>query len=410
MKHSVFSYHILIVKFTICLLAFWLFPFFGYCDMAPVYPVQSGCVKPIMNEDIRMQSEVVTITLYQDHYDVEVNYIFINTGEKQTVTMGFPNATDAPGQVKTIDNFKAYCNNSALVVKQFFTEKKEDTKGYMTVSQDFFECCDVSFNKGDTIRIKNTYSQEYVINNYPSSRAANYILKTGSYWKNDIDSIKVYIIPKLPLEELSKRSSYAFDAGKVLYTDYYDSISFKPNTPLKIGDTYYFQFNNIEPDFDIELKMPPKLFSVFSSSVLDSQGKYNYDAENLGDNDKSTAWVEGVGGSGIGEYTSFNMISGKWQNQSPKINRIGILNGLCANTVVFNENNRVKKLRIEYISAVDNELKQYYFLLEDKMDWQYFYFDTPQYIHSIKFYIEEVYKGSKFDDTCISEITFYPAD
>ncbi|MCK5852703.1 hypothetical protein KAH27_06690 [bacterium] len=179
-----------------------------------------------------------------------------------------------------------------------------------------------------------------------------------------------------------------------------------------------------------ELEAPSDIYEI---------GRYS--ANNLFDGDQSTCWAEGVKGSGIGEKL-FMVIP-------ENINGLKFVNGLAKNAAIFKKNNRVKEFKLTiyggiYTDEDVTELVTKYkcmtfgeklnFSLQDtpksqkisiSMDWnklnsfkenvlkefekrdnaktnksnRYFYF-------IIELEIIDVYKGSKWDDTCISEIEF----
>ena len=52
----------------------------------------------------------------------------------------------------------------------------------------------------------------------------------------------------------------------------------------------------------------------------------------------------------------------------------------------------------------------YEYILKDTMDMQYLVFPEPIYMSSMKISILEVYKGSKWDDTCISELRIFTSE
>lgn len=134
---------------------------------------------------------------------------------------------------------------------------------------------------------------------------------------------------------------------------------------------------------------------VEASSTLPDGGGYSYKMSNLSDDNPGTAWVEGKDDYGIGEYIEFKgyIYAGG----------IAILNGLQKNKTLFDANSRVKKIKV-YINGKPNCIVE----LEDKMGIQSFQpigYETGAGEETfIKFEILEVYPGTKYKDTCISEI------
>lgn len=138
-------------------------------------------------------------------------------------------------------------------------------------------------------------------------------------------------------------------------------------------------------------------YTMNSSSRLKSQGKNNYTVDQLNDDDPTTAWVEGVEGYGIGEYLDVT-------EMQVMNNKIHILNGYQKDISSFKNNSRVKVFMVEV-----GGINMFKLHLKDVMGVQTF--EIPEYYaneiigaYSVRFIIEDVYKGYKWDDTAISEI------
>lgn len=133
-----------------------------------------------------------------------------------------------------------------------------------------------------------------------------------------------------------------------------------------------------------------------SSSLGDS-----YKAEFANDLSYKTAWVEGKKDEGIGEYLEYY-----FKNDSPRITEIIISNGYMKSEETWKNNNRVKKLKLYVNDAPFGILN-----LKDSRTDQYFSVGTLGHNKNgtdliLKFEILEVYKGSKYNDTAITEIYF----
>ena len=139
--------------------------------------------------------------------------------------------------------------------------------------------------------------------------------------------------------------------------------------------------------------------NITSSSYHDSETygdkSYVYTADKAFDNDMSTCWVEGSEGNGIGE--SITVIF----DDIYEINEISLWNGLCTNKELFEKNSR---LRI--ISVLISDGSSYDFECSDGWDNRNvsFSFDSEVATSSVTIIIKSVYEGSKYKDTCISEI------
>jgi hypothetical protein len=191
------------------------------------------------------------------------------------------------------------------------------------------------------------------------------------------------------------------------------------------------------------------------SSELDEadpfEGPGKYGGHNIFDKDGSTAWVEGEDGAGVGEHILFT--TGK---SIPE--QMVILNGYQKNQEIFAKNNRVKTIKISmfagFMIPMDvTEIGQYFYLKQfpveevieltdtygpqkiampftrvdllefakfNQMDFIEDFADKLEQLREdcpscptepvtqffLKLEIMDVYKGSKWDDTCISDIWF----
>jgi hypothetical protein len=151
--------------------------------------------------------------------------------------------------------------------------------------------------------------------------------------------------------------------------------------------------------------------TIIASSTLKPQGNISYDARHAEDLSYKTVWVEGVPGYGIGEYLLY-----KFRPATPSITEIIVVNGYVKNEKAYRENSRVKKLKV-YL----NDQPYAVLNLDDKRSSQHFKIPTPlgrerndksplALPWSLKFQIAEVYKGTKYDDTVITEIYFDGTD
>ena len=131
-----------------------------------------------------------------------------------------------------------------------------------------------------------------------------------------------------------------------------------------------------------------------SSSILDDNnyGTLRYDSDNVLDTDNRTAWVEGVGGDGIREWFQLDF------DEAFLIDGIDILSGYTKSARIFKLNNRVKEAELIFSDDSKENIQ-----FEDTMDWQKVTF-KPVETKYIRFVIKDVYKGTHYEDTCVSEI------
>jgi hypothetical protein len=134
--------------------------------------------------------------------------------------------------------------------------------------------------------------------------------------------------------------------------------------------------------------------SAMASSIIAS----DYSVENLYDFEHTTVWQEGVNGPGIGENIIFDYAN------HYDIKGVVIVNGNCKSEKKYDQNNRVKKARIIFSDGTEQLIE---LVDEYGPQGQLFEFEKSINTKSIEIVIEEVYSGSRFDDTCLSEITVF---
>ena len=193
--------------------------------------------------------------------------------------------------------------------------------------------------------------------------------------------------------------------------------------------------NAINDYFSYEVHEKNEYWKFCCSSFLKENNKdikfYGY--ANLFDDDISTAWAEGASGSGINEYLLIpfykqdeSMFSYK---KKKNINiKLQINNGYCKDEALFKKNNRVKKAKVTFYDVPLNSDINNMFVdgdaavilekiveLKDSQEKQEFEFETKLVNNEtygipftlLKFEILEVYKGTDYDNTAISEIEIY---
>jgi hypothetical protein len=136
------------------------------------------------------------------------------------------------------------------------------------------------------------------------------------------------------------------------------------------------------------------LISVDASSELEPAGANEYFATNLLDGDPTTAWVEGVAGSGVGETLTFRF------PRRVNLDRVQLVNGYAKSEDLFLSNGRIKQM------VVQTDVDSFSLLLRDTKD--------PQSLRrrfgktsSLTMTIESVYPGRRYEDTALTSIAFW---
>ncbi|NLP30568.1 MAG: PQQ-binding-like beta-propeller repeat protein [Clostridiales bacterium] len=135
-----------------------------------------------------------------------------------------------------------------------------------------------------------------------------------------------------------------------------------------------------------------------ASSVLEDNHT-RYGAMNVIDNNSQTAWSEGAKGYGIDEWIQIE------RDGYEDVRRIVIANGYHKSQETFNNNGRLKSFRLDFSQG------QYIYCEVDesktRSDNITITLDRPISTDSIRLTILDVYKGSKYEDTCITDIFTY---
>jgi hypothetical protein len=141
------------------------------------------------------------------------------------------------------------------------------------------------------------------------------------------------------------------------------------------------------------------LEGLSASSTKSPQGKNNYAANRMWDFDSNTAWVEGEAEYGVGESISFTW---RARMHDHTCGSISIMNGYQKSRVLMEKNSRVKAMDLYADGKLRARLD-----VQDRLGYQIFGISRLGLKDGdiIKLVIREVYKGSKWKDTCISELT-----
>lgn len=126
------------------------------------------------------------------------------------------------------------------------------------------------------------------------------------------------------------------------------------------------------------------------------EGDFSYAAVNLYDGDVATAWVEGVSGQGKGEAVRFNF------DGTYGVDGIRIYAGYQKSKDIYEKNSRPSEMEIWFSDGTMLKCS-----LEDFYGQQVIEFPERKETSWISIIIKDVYAGSRYEDTAISEIEFY---
>jgi hypothetical protein len=196
-------------------------------------------------------------------------------------------------------------------------------------------------------------------------------------------------------------------------------------------------FGNAQQWVELDMHKAHEYYFYSSSELASSDVNNTYRAINLIDGNTSTAWVEGEKDDGKGQSIVLSV--------PLRCKSINIVNGYAKSATLFQKNNRVKTINLSYCIGINpdgyaSETAYNFFMykhdvshkidLADISDVQSFSFwlspneqseilleaiknfdktfnlAISSVIPFIEITIESTYKGTKYDDTCISEIFF----
>ena len=129
------------------------------------------------------------------------------------------------------------------------------------------------------------------------------------------------------------------------------------------------------------------------SSILHDSTNKNYGSTKVLDGDFSIVWSEGVSGYGNGEWIILDF------DNIYTVKKIKIVNGLVNKKNGYYNNNRPKSLTLQFSDGSSQKIN----LEDNNTGYQVVNINAVETSY-VKFVIDSVYYGTKYDDTCIADI------
>ena len=129
------------------------------------------------------------------------------------------------------------------------------------------------------------------------------------------------------------------------------------------------------------------------SSILHDSTNKNYGSTKVLDGDFSTVWSEGVSGYGNGEWIILDF------DNIYTVKKIKIVNGLVNKKNGYYNNNRPKSLTLQFSDGSSQKINSE----DNNTGYQVVNINAVETSY-VKFVIDSVYYGTKYDDTCIADI------
>lgn len=403
----------------------------GPVDAGAVYRI--GDIVLINMPYIKLIKEDLKIKIEGDYSFVEVNYLLQNESIDSKITYGFPidflqNNIDINFQWEesNLPEIKFILDNKPLEIKHqvdysvFEENSFFDNQLPLEIHRSWYV---VDFNieeKKSVIlkviyKIKNGFEDWATTKNFFtefSNRHFIYDFKPAKNWNDGIISefnlelnVKDIVLNKgnLNISGLS-----LLDNKTGIYTTSIKNFDLKKAPNLLIS---YENKHKLSEEIIHYLLPTDKIKNIKTSSEVSS----DYTAKNMFDLDFNTTWAVRDNGNSIGEKIEIEL-------DKYHLGAICFLNGYTKNEAVYTENNRIKKLRleIEYVDFNDStksiiesreiSIKDIPFSSISKNNFGNMlsiiedFGDGYLQIKKITLTILEVYKGTKYSDTCISEI------
>ena len=200
----------------------------------------------------------------------------------------------------------------------------------------------------------------------------------------------VFMVSNTRAKKEAEQRMQAQAAAEVEQQDNQDDKDIVEDTDISEAE------NDLEEGENIPVISMDHVEDVMASSEL-SESNMTHFAGRVLDGDPDTAWVEGAAGQGIGEKLVLTF-DGTYQ-----VSGLRICAGYQKNDYVYYNNSRPETISVEFS---DGSVENY--SLADVYDQeQVVTFSTPKETSYIRIIINSVYPGTKYEDTCISEIKLF---
>ena len=391
-----------------------------------------------------MQNENLSIQLYRDRAKVHVSYVLRNTGDAVDVRAGFPclalwskskgfleiedyqltaDEHGVPYHIEkgSVGNWKTLFDSDFMKMAEGAPEDEQDEKGAKPpadIRSLWWLVSTVHFEKGEAKNINIRYESLYENSSggYSDDSTINngyfrYLLSTAAAWKGPIQKGKVTLqavtIDPKSITIKPRDRFHETPTGFVWeFTDLTptmgDNIEVCMNDGLNIkfnyaadnpegGNSSWYSFEGSKYYFD---------FHGYTATASSEQAEHP--AKNVGDYHADTAWVAGKKG-GIDESITLTLAPPE------HVDQIGLIPGFAKSKTLYFTNNRIQEIEIEVNDKhqVTATLPDEYIALGPYSRNGYELIDMGEYsgeAKTITLRVKKVYPGSKYDDTCISEV------
>ncbi len=388
----------------------------------------AGSLTPLASTDIRMESETVQVRMYGGYAAVRVDFRFVNGGEPQTVKLGFPfrvaseQETEDGSPVSPAAGFRAWQDGQPLEVTlesgmdgvepvDYYVHEVTFPAGATMVSVEYV--ADPGATVGDPPGTAERPSWDPGPGGYYAWH--DYWVHTGAAWAGTIGA------SVLRFSATSDFNGWDVEGAIEGYAESLDARGDTLGGELSRDYTqpearvWQWVFRDFEPTpepdriyswspYDIRLPYyvsamderdaPPEYLRTRVADVQASSelvlGEFEYSAFNaaLG---VSTAWAEGAGGSGAGEWVKV------FYGAPREVGEVRILSGYAKRPDLFAKYNRPKTLKLLFSDGTETTVT-----LADHPGLQRF--PVRATAEWVRAEIVDVYRGTTRDETYLSLI------
>ena len=141
------------------------------------------------SQKVQMVSEILTIDLYDNYYEMNIKFNFFNHGESTELKVGFPEYSFQSEETVNVMDFKTTVNNEVVEVEKH--HNLDIIKFPPPAKINLWYIKNVVFKANDYTKITVHYITSYSGNG--PYFAVHYLYGTGSAWKDSIESMTVEV-------------------------------------------------------------------------------------------------------------------------------------------------------------------------------------------------------------------------
>jgi hypothetical protein len=167
-------------------------------DDGPLLGAIGGTYYPLSNNHIRMESETVQAICYRDYAEYRVDFLFVNSGPAEHVTLGFPFAADPADQSARPVAFRAWQDGDPLAVKlgsgaidaytDYYVHEATFPRGKTMIRVSYLARATESVDERFPELMPPQYAKPNI---YPMAASYDYWLHTGAGWAGTIGTAVV---------------------------------------------------------------------------------------------------------------------------------------------------------------------------------------------------------------------------